>query len=98
MRMVICFMLRCLLLLPEEWGKAKTDMHTAQAVHAVESTLGAELTMFRKSIASLKELEREAAKAMAESPASAEIIVSMLRERMESLRTSVHKAAEREAA
>ena len=82
-----------LLLVGEEWAKARVDMKTAISTHHVEAAIAAELRIFRSALTGLKELEREAARAVADSPASVELTAAMLRERMSTLVHAVNEAA-----
>ncbi len=82
-----------LLFLSEEWVKAKIDMYAAQNVHAVEALCATELAIFRKALAGLDQLHREAARAAARFPAAKELIVEMLEQRMHQLSHSVNEAA-----
>jgi len=98
MRVIVRWVERLLLVPTEEWCKARVDMHRSQAVHSVEAAIGSEVRIFRRSLAGLKQLDVEAARAMQQSPASADLIVALLKERMQALRSSVHEAASQRTA
>ncbi|MGZ3616272.1 MAG: hypothetical protein ACXWOL_05285, partial [Ktedonobacteraceae bacterium] len=82
MHSVVRWILRnVLLLFPEEWRKAKQDMHAIQAAHKIQSSCEAELYIFRVALTDLDRLQVEASRAISRFPAAQGLIVEMLQER-----------------
>lgn len=94
MRVIIRWLFYNLVLLVfEEWGKAKIDMQAAQTIHAVDGALKAELDIFQRGLTALERLYLHSARAMVRFPEAGELIAQMLEERIEQLPARVNEAA-----
>ncbi len=101
MRVVVRWLFRyTILLLVEEWDKARIDSWAARSIHRVEAATRAEAEKLRVSLANVERMHREAARTMTRFPAAQEAIAQLLEERLEGLVQVAREAAvdEREAA
>jgi hypothetical protein len=94
MRILVRWLLcNVVLLWSEEWGNARQEMQTRQAVYKIRTLCDAELRIFRVGLSDLERLQAEAARAIARFPAAQTLIVEMLQERMRELARTVNEQA-----
>ena len=94
MRVVVRWLLRyTILLLVEEWDKARIDSWAARSVHQVEAATRTEVEKLRVSLVNLEQMHRQAARTMTRFPAGQEAIAQLLEERLAGLVQAAHEAA-----
>lgn len=69
-----------------EWHKARIDLAAQEAIHLRKVRTGAEVEKLRISLANLSRMHQEAARALDRNPASAPLIVELLRQQEFELR------------